>query len=141
MATATMDLQQSLAAFNADVRTWANTVPPERLLLAHRKLALEALSRVVKRTPVDTGRARGNWQASIESEVDAEIPAAVAEKRGAGAITAEALTVTKALQPYGVVFIQNNVPYILPLEDGHSAQARAGMVRPTVLELRQSLFQ
>lgn len=98
---------------------------------AHRKIALDAFTRVVLRTPVDEGRARGNWQVAIGN-----VPTGTLElddKEGTvviGRIQAETLN----LKAGDSIYLINNLPYILPLELGHSSQAPAGMVRLTVQE-------
>jgi len=71
-----------------------------------KRVIFEAFNRIVKRTPVDTGRARAGWQidqSKIKSQMMAEII--------------------------------NNVPYIVFLEFGRSGQAPQGMVRITLNEL------
>ncbi|MCY1559195.1 hypothetical protein D9M68_962070 [compost metagenome] len=40
---------------------------------------------------------------------------------------ARGLSVMTGLEPYTQVFIQNNLVYAVPLEDGHSKQAPAGI--------------
>lgn len=91
-----------------------------------RKIALELDSRIVLGTPVDTGRARGNWFPSINapsSKVDLEAQ----DKSGTQALGALNSTVGGA-QLGATVWMTNNLPYILPLENGHSRQAPEGMV-------------
>lgn len=97
--------------------------------MAVRKIAIDVFSEVILMTPVDTGRARGNWQCKIGA-----IPNGTLELDDAAgtatisAIQAEALNL-KAGQP---IFLINNLPYIEALEHGHSSQAPSGMVRLTV---------
>jgi hypothetical protein len=97
-----------------------------------RKIALDVLVRVVKRTPVDTGRARANWQTTVgqmaDGEVDSTDPTG-GESIGKGATEIESWDPSKA-----AVFLTNNVPYIGYLESGSSQQAPAGMVAVTLSE-------
>ncbi len=98
-----------------------------------RKFALEISRRVIMRTPVDTGHARANWQAEIGA-----VPSAVidgVDPSGAGAI-AQAGAVALGWDPSTgqSFFLANNLPYIVPLEEGWSKQAPAGMVRLTLLD-------
>jgi hypothetical protein len=99
--------------------------------LVVRKIALEMFSRVIQKSPVDTGRFKGNWQVAIGSIPDGTLQ--LDDKAGTATIakvTAEALNV-KAGQ---VIYLVNNLPYAQALEYGHSKQAPNGMVRLTVLE-------
>lgn len=98
-----------------------------------RKVLIEMCSRIIIRTPVDEGRARGNWQPAIGAPPEGAI--AINDKTGEATIskaTAQALKV-KA----GDVFVlANNLPYIKRLEEGHSKRAPDGMVALTVQEFQ-----
>jgi hypothetical protein len=99
--------------------------------LVVRKVALDLFSRVIQKSPVDTGRFKGNWQVAIGA-----IPAGVLElydKDGTATIarvTAEILN----LKAGDVIYLINNLSYSRSLEYGHSKQAPSGMVRTTVQE-------
>jgi len=92
------------------------------------KLCLQALAGVVKKTPVDTGRARGNWQIAMAEPPEGE--SWVTDPIGIG------MSKLRSFLPYSLVWIANNVPYIIWLEDGHSKQTPAGMVSVTMEELK-----
>lgn len=101
-----------------------------------RKTALELFTQIVRKTPVDTGRARGNWTAGIGT-----LPAGTdaPDKKG-GATIAQAAAVIATAEPDGpAIYIGNNTPYILRLEIGPpkptSKQAPAGMVRVSIENL------
>lgn len=89
-----------------------------------RVIAMAMLNEIVLRSPVDTGRFRGNNVVSIGSPVYAESQAM--DKSGGGTIAA-GLSAMTGLEPFTQVFIQNNLPYAKKLEDGHSKQAPAGI--------------
>jgi hypothetical protein len=96
-------------------------------------LTLEALRRLVLRTPVDTGRARGSWQVTSGPRprvpLSAWIPAGPPPSgRGATAVA--------ELTPGEDAFICSNLVYMPELERGHSKQAPAGIVAVTVEELK-----
>jgi hypothetical protein len=96
-----------------------------------RRISLGALTSIVLKTPVDTGRARGNWQAgTVANEVQLDIE----DPSGGGAIDSgnAGLRQAKAFQP---LIIWNNVEYINFLEEGSSTQAPQGMVALTVREI------
>lgn len=87
-----------------------------------RKVALVANQTVIMATPVDTGRARANWQVSIDTEIDSEVDDTSAQ----GAIQRNQAVIRGYRN--GAIILQNNVPYIEHLNNGSSAQAPAGFV-------------
>jgi len=100
-----------------------------------RKAALRADQVAVLATPVDTGRARANWIASTGQPVS-EAPegsqsGSTKEARGANAAAKALQQAQKIVQEYtlsqGSIFLSNNVEYIVPLDQGSSRQAPAGM--------------
>jgi hypothetical protein len=103
-----------------------------------RKFALEALSRLVMKTPVRTGCARGNWNVSI-GEPDASYDLDKTDPQGDSTISEGLSVVEQALATGPSIFITNNLPYIMALEYGWSKQAPAGMLRVTVQELQSYL--
>lgn len=85
---------------------------------------------VVTGTPVDTGRARGNW---LPSEGSARGETTDRVDQSGQAVIAEIKETVKGL---GIYYLANNLPYIRRLEYGYSAQAPAGMVRLNLARLR-----
>jgi hypothetical protein len=80
---------------------------------------------IIRRTPIDSGFARNNWDTSLNAPVDSP-PKQGADPAGGDAITQVTLVIGHG--EAGDVFrLQNGVPYILALEHGHSQQAPAGM--------------
>jgi hypothetical protein len=109
-----------------------------------RMIALEVFRRIILKTPVDTGRARGNWLCTIAAPAAAmaqgegwfqgSADAGGYDKSGRAAIE-EAANQVMAWNPKDVaIFLTNNLPYIEALENGHSSQAPAGMVAITIAE-------
>ncbi|MBB1599481.1 HK97 gp10 family phage protein [Variovorax sp. UMC13] len=108
--------------------------------LVVQKVALDIFGRVVMRTPVDSGRARGNWQLTVGQAASGEVarddkasygspPSSSLQSSAAGALA--------SFQLGPSIFIVNNLPYINRLEyDGYSKQAPAGMVRVSVVEFQ-----
>lgn len=90
---------------------------------------------VVLRTPVDTGRARGNWVLGVGS-IDTSTGSAN-DPSGAGAIGRIAAEV--AASRGRVFYVTNSLPYIQRLEDGYSKQAPAGMVMVTLADIQRRL--
>ncbi len=89
-----------------------------------RKIALDLDASIVLDTPVDEGRARGNWYPSIN------IPSAEVDEDslGPGVSLGRLNGVVATAQLGDVIWMTNNLPYILALENGHSGQAPDGMV-------------
>ncbi|HFV9291451.1 TPA: HK97 gp10 family phage protein [Serratia fonticola] len=89
-----------------------------------RIIAMALLGEIVQRSPVDTGRFRANNQVSIGSP---EYTSTSATDKSGGATLQQGSAVIAQGQPYSVIYIQNNLPYAEPLENGHSKQAPAGI--------------
>lgn len=104
-----------------------------RTALFQQALTLEAHRRVVMRTPVDTGRARGNWQVSIGLPARGVLGS---RDRSGAATVSRGLGTIKRIDGTLDSWVVNNVVYIRALEYGHSKQAPNGMVRVTIEELR-----
>lgn len=107
-----------------------------------RKVAVVANQTVIMATPVDTGRARANWQVSINTPITEQLATVPipAGKRGRKKRVREsaqaAMDRNKAvIQSYrgGEIILQNNVPYIGALNAGSSAQAAAGFVERALM--------
>ena len=105
-----------------------------------RRTALAVDGAVVMATPVDTGRARSNWQVSIGENAPSGVRPAFApgeERSTEGENTRQAIDEGKAVintyNGQGTIHITNNLSYIGRLNDGHSAQAPAGFVEKAVL--------
>ncbi len=99
-------------------------VVEEQLALRVRTISLEVLQQIVLASPVDTGRFRGNNIVSIGAPVYTNLD--TVDPSGWETIS-RGLSVMTGLEPYTQVFIQNNLAYAVPLEDGHSKQAPAGI--------------
>lgn len=104
-----------------------------------RKVALIADRELVLETPVDTGRARSNWQVSLGSPITSQRePYAPGEGLGKAEGQNAAGALAQAQERIGkrrtgeTVYITNNVDYIGPLNDGTSTQAPAGFVQAAI---------
>jgi hypothetical protein len=81
-----------------------------------REITLEALSRIVDRTPVDEGIARGNWQATIGAPSEAVLERD--DPTGRAAKTEGKATINGWALADGSMYVANNLPYINVLEEG-----------------------
>lgn len=101
-----------------------------------RQIALEATRRIVLRTPVKDGGARGNWQVAIGGAGGDTLERLDPSGGAAVSAAAGALAAYAAVEGFPVIAIYNNLPYINRLETGYSDQAPAGMVAVTVAEFQ-----
>lgn len=124
---------RNLREFNLELENFGKKVVPEAHLALQKKIALDLLRRIVFKTPVDTGRARGNWQTNVGAAGSSAIERL--DPSGNTAIS-EGLGALAAARPFGLITIFNNVDYIRFLEMGSSRQAPAGMVSVSLAEVR-----
>ena len=92
-----------------------------------RATLFEVSTAIIKDTPAKTGRARGNWQASIGRGATGEVSVDSVRSGEAKAIADVDQTVRVAVGD--LYYLTNNLPYIERLEYGWSKQAPGGMVR------------
>lgn len=99
-----------------------------------RAITLEGLGRLIRRTPVDKGTARANWNVAKDAPNRSNDPgrlrADIAHNQAAGARTIATFGAGESL------FITNSLPYIEDLEKGSSKQAPNGMVAITAAEMQ-----
>jgi len=97
-----------------------------------KKIVFDLFTKIVMRSPVDTGRFRANW--TIAQGQMNTITTAATDKTNNAAPTLGKLAELKDFKAGKTVFITNSLPYAIPLEYGHSKQAPGGMVRVTLSE-------
>lgn len=130
----------NVRAFNRAVNRHVKNFTQKQLVLAIKKLAMDILRGVVMRTPVDEGTARNNWHVKIGSvgnEYDLELKGGSdsrIESREGPVIE----NINRLMDFKKTIYIYNNIPYIVYLEDGHSGQAPNGMVKVTLAEVASS---
>lgn len=117
------DLSRRLARVRRNLRTGV-----ERYASS---VGAEVADLVVDRTPVDTGYARGNWQAALNVPiVDAR---AFLDPTGSASV-AQIAAVSGQFRLGDTIFITNTAPYIGALNDGHSPQADPGYIEDAVID-------
>lgn len=121
--------------FVVDVRRFVEKAKGNATLVV-RKVALDVFSRVVLRSPVDTGRFRGNWQCSVGS-IDRTVTQQL-DPTGQNSVNRVKATAS-SLVPGTVAYLANSLPYARRLEYGWSRQAPSGMVRVTAREYQASV--
>ena len=117
-----------------------------------RTFALEAFGRVIERSPVDTGRFKGNWFPSLNDFVafSPDDPDPTGER------TMHRMKTSVMRWPVGgIMYLTNSLPYAVVIEygeypnppkhptgktvGGYSTQAPQGVVRVTAQEMRNQL--
>lgn len=104
---------------------------------AVRKAAIAADTTVVMTTPVDTGRARANWFATVGLPANLQLDNT--DPSGATAMSQAQAVIAGWKRGQGSIFITNSLPYIVPLEEGSSAQAPNGMTQAAIQAARAEL--
>lgn len=138
-----MSLQRSLTLFRQRVM--------QENEQTRRAVILEVFGSTILDTPVDTGRARGNWQTSVAQPINSE-----STRTGEAPSMAELQRVTAQSKWGEEVWMTNNLPYIGKLEyggypnpprnpltsktiNGFSRQAPNGMLRRNIRRVYQIL--
>lgn len=129
---------------------------PEQLDGAAKKITIDFFSGVIRNTPVDTGRLRGNWQCTIGDAASGELD--VKDKQGQETINKMVQTVDAAPRDF-VAYLTNNLAYALVAEfglwkdkdgkpangprtiSGYSTQAPFGMVGLNVSRISHFIKQ
>ena len=125
-----------MSAFGRNMKAWAEKAKAG-VDQVTRAAIIDVSTDVIKQTPVDSGRARGNWFASIDNPIQSPI---LTEKDVTGAMSIARTNAVAAGAPGNKYYLTNNLPYIFRLEyQGWSKQAPQGMVRVSVLRFHAAL--
>ena len=106
-----------------------------------QKVSFDLFSKVIMRSPVDTGRFRNNWQVGINQKPSGEVTGTdrgTVNQAGAGSSTAKSRAESETAKAKGgdTVYMVNNLPYAERLEDGWSPQAAGGIVGVSIAEFK-----
>lgn len=96
----------------------------EQVGMKIRAISIQILNKIDEASPVDTGRFRRNNMVSLMTP-DYSIIGEV-DPGGVMALQIGIAVISKAAN-YGIIYIQNNLPYAESLENGHSKQAPTGV--------------
>lgn len=96
-------------------------------------LGVEIRWRAARRTPVLTGRARGNWRLGLDKP-DWHVDVDFFDPDGTIG-DAEAREIARNARIGMTLWITNGLPYIVPLDRGHSKKAPAGFIELTQSEI------
>jgi len=126
----------NLREFEIAMETASKDLSDRDFPLFQKKVAIDLLRSLFEKTPVDTGRARGNWRVGIE--VGDEEVLDITTRAEAAASLAQGLLELVNAPAFANIILFNNVPYILRLEHGHSDQRPAGFVAQSLDEVQQT---
>jgi hypothetical protein len=139
-------MANDVRTFNLQLDAFARKVGVSGTTVAKR-VAFDLFGRIVRRTPVLTGRARASWTITTNGPGNGDTTPNItvqgpfskaivgrAIKVAVNAFQMQRLTALQVNQG-DTIWISNNVPYIVALEEGHSRQAPAGMVALSVEEV------
>lgn len=112
-------------SFDKDIERFSNNVN-KAATNVFRGTALGLFGKIIKRTPVDTGRLRGNWFTSIN-----------VSPNGKDSGSYEGVTFKAKLGDS--IYFTNNLPYAKEIENGSSKQAPHGMIKVTVSEFENEV--
>lgn len=144
-----LSLATYLEGLNDSLPTLASTVA--------RECADAIANDLVVHTPVDTGEAMSGWQVTLDEPATDVRPAfapspkgkmvkgkwthkvapAITQSANLGSAQAEIESALESKQPGQLIFITNNEPYIVRLNDGISEQEPAGFVDRAVILAEQ----
>lgn len=102
-----------------------------------RAAALQALSGVIERSPVDSGAFRGNHRISIGSP-DNAYDESISDPSGSQAQAEGLRIIGRITKPFDVIYVQNNLPYAERLEFGDSKQAPFGVYAITFEQIKNA---
>lgn len=126
-----------MANFTFELRQFADATK-RSMRRTIQGVALELAVRIVMKSPVDTGRFRGNWRISVgspDTRTDAPFDKQPLGSPPSAALFSDWQDELEAVTFRSNVWITNSLPYARRLEyEGWSKQAPAGMVRVSVSE-------
>ena len=122
-----------MSKFTLDIQAFVAKAKknPETVM---RSVSLKLFSAIIKASPVDTGRFRGNWQTTGVTPATGLIEGV--DPTGNKAVNSAATFITNA-PGWDTFTLTNNLPYAERLEYGWSKQAPTGIVRINVIRFQQ----
>jgi hypothetical protein len=97
---------------------------------ALKKVSLDLWTEITRRTPVKHGYAQANWHLTQGTPSQEISP--VPNPKFEGVIPPPPQPDVSGIDGTQDIFVINNLPYIEPLEHGHSKQAPSGMVAVSI---------
>lgn len=123
-----------MSTFTIDMDKWINKASGNTDIVV-RKIGLQLLNKVVMKTPVDTGRLRGNWFVSFNAPTS-QYSDTASDRSGGVTIANGQSTLAGYRKGINSIYLTNNAPYAMRIETtGYSKQAPQGMARISVMEI------
>ena len=143
-------MSNDAASFSVAVNRWLDgaKITADEVV---RRIALRVWEELVGRTPIDTGRAQSGWVTNLDEpsdyvppEIPADVQAAREAARRSGAASGRIVPEPEppdlsAATIANRIFIVNNTPYIVQLDQGSSQKSPAGMVAVTMAQVQEEL--
>jgi hypothetical protein len=127
--------KQGFAAhLRKELREFADNDITQAVKDKQKALAIKVWQKIMERTPVNTGRARANWNASVNVP-DPTTTNATSKSGDRLEALQQALDQLDAMPVGQTLWISNGLLYVKFLEHGHSGQAPEGIVAVTVAEV------
>lgn len=140
----------NISEFIVDLEKFGNE-SKRTILKIQRKTILSMHNELIKRTPVDTGRARASWGIEEGTPGTFKQEPAPYKKKVKDKKNPPFYSMTKArefqkkmfgkIPEYSKWWIFNNLEYIEALENGSSTQASSGMLAISLAKIEQELEQ
>lgn len=103
-----------------------------------RAAAISLFGEIIKRTPVDTGRLRGNWQASLSSPATGTL--SIIDRSGATAVN-KVKQKAAEFKINDIIYLTNNLEYAQYIENGTPYIRPFGMVKTTLRDFKATVKQ
>lgn len=129
-------MSSNIREFEIGLRKFTQETLPEDVRKLRNAVALEAHRGVVMMTPVKTGRARGNWSVSTDTNASG-YDDDKRDKVGDPTLAEGAGVVAATEDPWTPLMVHNGVPYIEYLNDGTERITAIRMVERTVARIRR----
>jgi hypothetical protein len=127
-------VSSGVASFKADLDAFARFMDMS-INQAIQKIVAEIFTRIVKKTPYDTGNAKANWNVSLSVPDTSVQPFTGASSAAENISLARLNKILPGIRFEQAIFLTNAVSYIIYLERGWSKQAPAGMVAVSLAEV------
>jgi hypothetical protein len=128
-------------AWALEIDHWIDVEVPEEVVNRLTVIALEAMRSLIEKTPVDTGRAKGNWQLTLGIPAVGEVD--VIDDSPQGTVPSGADMQVLSMMPHWrmpeFIWFHNGVGYIEFLENGTEKMAAVHMLERTVDHLQRWL--
>lgn len=125
-------------SFNAALTRYGGDEVPAVVRGRVTVIALEGAKVLTELTPVDRGRAKGNWQVTVGAPAEGEVDRLDPSPQGTASneLQRDTLTTLKDWAPGEWIWFHNGVPYITILNDGAANRTAHHMLERTVDHLR-----